>query len=432
MKRVTVASLLLLPACAALRPAPPIVENRFRSEVPVSGSPAVFVSATTAEVEGQSGGVPITQLSDRGQAALIEQTKGKPPVQLKPGTDKPSGAVVLRNAIKRRVIVSILPDRFLPSGDRVDAIRVRLRIPPGQAGRWRISSWSQASNGQTVIEVGKLTGVSSSKITAETGLKIADFLPDFKVGGESARSETQEMQVRDATEFDAAVDASGTAWLVETAGWRADLAHNLSMDVVATTPEISTRGVPGISTSSLAQEEGEGKGQPTSPANVRLREITIYKPLEGQVDPVCAVVTLDYRIRHIANDAGRATFSESDDDVQYVEGTNAAGFLFAPPTYAPAYVIEAAGRELHYRMGSRRPVVLHFASLEEATSFRDWLTQTSPPTGRIANATLGTIERGSFRPLRPTLIRELLVAPESGDQMRQAAAFDPASCASAG
>src|SRR5206468_5755191 len=205
---------VLLTGCAALLPQPRIIEKRFGSySIKDDSVPPIGIAVATADTEAQSGAISIKELSDRGQAALIEQTKGKPPVQLKAGAKDP-GATVLDNTIKRRVIVSVLPERFLPAGDRVDAIKVRLSINPDQPGGWKIASWTQASNGQIVIDVGKLTGVSSSKVSAETGLKIADILPDFKVSGENSRSLTEELAVRDTTDLDAAVDADGNASLV--------------------------------------------------------------------------------------------------------------------------------------------------------------------------------------------------------------------------
>jgi hypothetical protein len=426
MKSVAGLPFLLLCGCEALSPNRPIVENRFRTETAAGAvaSQLVRVPVTTPESDSEAGGIAITQLSDRGQAALIEQNGGKPPLQIK-GPAKDAGPVAIRRSIKRRVIVSVLPTGFLPAGDRVDAIELRLELVPGQRSNWRIGSWTQASNGQTVIDVGKLTGVTTSKIGVSSGLKVADLLPDLKVESERATSDTREFQVRDATSLDAAVDEHGAAWLIENAGWRDNLAHNLSMDVVAVAPDITLEPTPAVSAGPLADDKGA-----QSPASkVRIRETTVYSPIEGALEPVCGIATLRYRVRHIYNPEGRATFTEADDDVQRLAGTDRAGFLFAPPPLNPTFGLKVGPRSLEYRIGKSMPVVMRFGSLEEATAFRDWLAESNPEDGKLANAVVGMRVGTSFRALTPEEIGALTVAPSNGEAMRAAAAADPSACA---
>jgi hypothetical protein len=438
MRRLALATPLLLTGCAALLPSPPLIEKRFGSYSAANVTvPAIGIAIATADTDAQSGAISIKELSDRGQAALIEHSKDKVPIQLK-GGPKDQGATVFQNTIKRRMIVSILPDRFLDAGDRVDAIRVSLSINPRQPGGWKIAGWTQASNGQTTIDVGKLTGVSSSKVSAETGLKIADVLPDFKISGENSRTRTEEVEIKDTTDLDAAVGADGVASLFETAGWRQSLAHNLTMDVIAVAPTLSSNGVRVVNASSLVQEEGASKGEPALADKVRLSEVVIYMPLAGQTQAICGKATLTYRIRHVYNTKARATFSESDDAVQFIEGERSAPFLFSPPPLNALYTIWAGNRELEYvfgkktekEIGKSQPAGLRFASVDDATAFNEWLKERRPASGQLGNAVIGVEDHGKFRKLTDGEMDNLLVGPENGALIREAQAFDPAACPS--
>ena len=390
---VSTACALCFSGCAALTVPAPIIENRFRAELPAQpdNPQHVTIDVATGPTPDTAAGVPITQLSDRGQAALIEQTKGKPPVAIKQSVPANEIAIAVHDRISRHMVVSIRPATFLSPGDRIDAIKVRLEIGPGQAGGWQITSWTQASNGETTIDVGKATDVNSSKLTATTGTGAISALPNASIGGEVARGDTREANIKDATDFDAAVDGQGHAWLDETAGWRIGLSHNLSMDAEATAaPPLQRWSVD--STSSLTRDDPKHPGMviPQSPDQVRLNPIDLFVPqAEGQ--PLCGRATLEYRIRHIANEAGRATFSESDDIVQPLEGEADTSFLFAPAplTTIPKYGINIYNKELSYKQPGNSPRAITFTDLAAATAFKDWLVQVKLRDGRLANARLG-------------------------------------------
>jgi hypothetical protein len=199
--------LLLLGGCAALTGQKPVIEDRYKTYTSSTiNTDAVTLSVSSSEVATTPGGVAIAALSDRGQAALIDQTKGSSPT------------VVLRNSISRHLTVTILPVAFLPPGDRVYAIKVSLSVYPFPSDRWKIASWTQASNGQVVIDLGKLTDTSTSKATISSGIDIAKFLPNLTVTGENGETRAREVEIKDTNDFDAAVDNDGVAWLYETAG----------------------------------------------------------------------------------------------------------------------------------------------------------------------------------------------------------------------
>ncbi|HEX3423349.1 MAG TPA: hypothetical protein VHS33_08120 [Sphingomicrobium sp.] len=423
--------LICVAGCGALLAPHAVVENRFKVEYPAEkDEPAsITVDVATAPVEDGSARVSITQLSDRGQAALIEQTKGKPPISITESASQSDAAVAIRNAVRRHLIVAVRSNRFLPPGDRVDAIRVSLAIPREQPGGWSITSWTQASNGETTIEVGKTTDVTSSKFTASAGTSTVTALPSATLGGEIDRNNTREADVKDTTDFDAAVDDDGQAWLEETAGWRVGLSHNLSMDVAATAPLPQLQRSWFVSASSLTREDPKHPGNsiPQSPDQVSINLVEIDTS-NADTKPICGIAHVQYRIRHIIR--GEDTFSESDDVVQPLEGNTSTSFLFAPAPVSPTYGLRSGGEVLAYAQGGLVGPV-NFTDLSAATAFRDWLTQVDPKKGRLANAQIGLAPNlGAVpRPLTVAERRSLEVFNSNGTILAQAEAASAGACA---
>lgn len=420
MKKLAPALCLGLCACEALSPNRAIIENRYRTvlgETAAQGQP-IRLAITTAAVPDDGAGVAFTLLGDRAQAALIEQTKGKPPIKLT-AAEKEAGAAQIRNTVKRRLIVSVLPEGFLPAGDRVDAIALEVAL---RQGPWRFTSWSQASNGEIVIEVGTLTGVTTTSIGLSSGLKVAKVLPDLAIEADRATSDTRAVSIRDTTNFDAAVTEDGKAWLIETAGWRQNLAHNLSIDVVAQTRDAPLDGAPAITIGPLYGAEGEING----PAKVRVKEATIFTP-RSMLEPVCGEATLKYRLRRVVQ--GGATFTEADDDIQHVVGSATAKFLFSPPPFAPSYALQFGPRAITFRYGPGSPALARFESLAAATAARDWLARVQPSDGKLGDgAQLGYDVDGQFQALSGATATQLDVVTINSKSAMQAATYDPAVC----
>lgn len=399
MKRLTplalALALALLSGCAALTGQKPVIENRFAPTNTISMPiPQVKIRVSSSEVANAGGGISLTALSDRGQAAMVEQTKGKPPTTIKGGGGSRS-VVTTRDTISRHLVIAIQSGSFLPPGDRVDAIRISLSVHPSQADRWAISAWTQASNGEKVIELGKLTDTASSKVSAETGLNIAKFLVDAKVSGESSQSSVREVQLKDVTEFDAAVDQDGVAWLTETAGWRQNLGHNLAVDVVLGTEKLELDPSGTVVFSDLETKAADGSSKPAEAKDVSLLPGVVYAPIKFEREPVCGIATLDYRIRHVIE--GASTFSESDDKIEFKNGSDKAAFLISPAPWIPYYVLRSAGRPMSYKRGMAPPASLVFESLDDATAFRDWLRLKAPAGGALGNAAIGFTVAGKYR-----------------------------------
>ncbi|HEX7943019.1 MAG TPA: hypothetical protein VF495_00045, partial [Phenylobacterium sp.] len=409
-------------------------ENRYlKATFPTTPTETTLkLAVSTAEAEAPSPGVAITALSDRGQAALIQATGGKPPIKLKPAKSGDVPRVLATTSVTRSLVVSFRPKGFLAPGDRIDAISVALQVDPRQAADWRITSWTQATNGKETLELGKSTRERSEKFTAETGLKIGKPLVDTSIGFESSRSSSEEASLKDTTVFDAAVDENGVAWLEETAAWRESLAHNLTMDAV-----ISVQGATGVltlvETSDLATVDATGARKPAKPDDVLLSELTLVRPADEH-RPVCGTANLSYRVRHVI--AGAATFTESDDEVTFAQGTASANYVLAPPSLEPVYGILLGTVPVSYQIkGKPMAAGLNLASLDEAFALLDWL-RTASPKGQVGNGTIGVNIGGVIRPFTAAELAALkpgLLNPEALKAAREALATGcPTAAARAG
>ena len=395
--------------CAALNQKP-IIEDRFKSTTAdTSVVPRVSIAASARNPPADESKVAITQLSDRGQAALITANAGKPPVELSDGGADKTPRVVVHASTKRRIVLAIRPDAFLGPGDRIDAIRVQLEVVNSQGDGWKFLSWDLAANTETSIDVGKLSIVDANKFTAETGVSLGNSLSDTKLGYEASRTKTQEAEVKDQTRISAAIDETGHAWIDGQAGWRKDLTGNLVLDATIGVSPILLPGAGFVSVSPLEKpgaKEG-GTPVPTPAAEVIISELDVYgtgHPLE----PICARASLDYRVRHIAK--GRDTFSESDDEITSESGHSEARFILAPPRLEPAYGIRVGDKILEYALSDGRVKGVRFQTLQEAVLFADWLKKAAPPSGAaMSNGTIG-VEAGIgiMRPLTRADYRSLM------------------------
>jgi hypothetical protein len=384
---------------------------------------------TTSPAESEKSGIGLAQLGDRAQAALIAATAGKPPLVINPaGADNGPLSVEVLDSLERLFLVTLRPVAFLAPGDRVDAIRVKLRISDEQKDVWRIVSWTQASNGREVIDIGKLTDTASEKFTASTGIGLGLALPDAAIGYEANRSKAREIDIKDVTELSAAVDESGNAWLDESAGWRLNLAHNLSMGVVVTTNKLVQTTV--VATSDLMQKPKTDTGiaVPSPASAVKLTRTLRFIPALDQ-EPICGVAELDYRIRHIVGEKGSATFSESDDTIEFWTGSASAHFMVAPAPYRTVFTLLSNGRALAYALEPNgQPDLLSFSSVAEAVEFRTWLLFSTPKSGKLGNASIGYAGPTGIVALTPTQISAVVVA--TIDDKKLALTRQSSSCSS--
>lgn len=370
----------LLAGCAALQPKP-VIENRFATSLgatsPPSSNGPLQLSVASGASESTAKGIKLTDLSDRGQAALITVTNGKPLASL----SKPSepGTVELRTSMSRVLVVSTIPRRFLAPGERVDAMRIELSVDSSKSRGWTIVGWSVAASKEKVIKVGDLTSEASSKFTATTGIDITKVLPSAEIGFESAQKATSKFEVNDPSQLDAAVDSNGTAWILQTGGWREDLAHNASIEVKVAY-DGPTLVHPHATFPKLFDDAEERKGLPLAPDKVRLAEARVVVP--SLPVPVCGIANAVYRVRAIVNPKGAATFSEADDEVRFESyRLGPVPFYFGPAAEAGFFQVQLGEAQLHYQPSEAATArVLNLASYEQATQLIAWL-QASGFTG---------------------------------------------------
>jgi hypothetical protein len=421
---------LLMAGCALFEPQE-VIENRYKTlkvAPPETEADALILSVITSASSSNKPGIKFTELSDRAQAALVTETKGKPPLELKAAKES-AGDVVQASSVSRKVLFSLRPQAFLQPGDRIDAVRIEIRVAPEQAGDWRISGWSQAANADSVIEIGKLTDTSASKVAGSTGLNIANFLPDASISAEASRTRAREMQIKDTGELNAAVDGTGTAWLDEMAAWRVNLARNRSSIDLTVAALKGNMGQTGYhTTSKLWSEPDDGLAQPVPPGKVEIGWIKQFVP-KRRLQPICGVARFVYRQRHISN-ANAATFSESDDDVELrTGGGDAIRFLLSPAPYQPLYSLAVGDHRLLFKPKGQTARQLEFASLDQVSAFQTWLRRALPNGGLVANGEIGL--QDSVKMLRPMIasdLEALAIIPSNDAKVRQVRNADTAGC----
>lgn len=322
--------------------------------------------------------VKLNELSDRGQAALIAATGGKPPFSIEgKGADKGGGGIKSLTSISRLLVVAPVPAGFLKPGDRVDAMRISLRVDPDQSADWKIVGWDAVANKYESREIASVTDEASSKLTASTGLGLGPLLPEAQVGGELARASKSEYKVFDYSYLDAQVTPDGTAWVLQSAGAGKDLAHNSAVQVrlqyVGPTYLINYNTF-----SKLYEEPKEGEAaKPLEPAKVSVTAVRVEAPLDRKA--ICGEAKMAYRVRGFDKDKGRSTLTEYDDAAEltiYGEdiAANQARFFMAPPPQTRFFHVFVGDAPIQYKANkSSQPQDLAFASLDEAIAFIAWL-----------------------------------------------------------
>ncbi|UTP38326.1 hypothetical protein M9M90_14010 [Phenylobacterium sp. LH3H17] len=389
MKPTIIVLVLGLSGCAAFG-GPKVISDRYAKISSVATpAPPVRIEVATDEADPKDGGIAITALSDRGQAALIEQTKGSPPLKLKSSKPPSDFSVTTTGSITRKMVMTLWPEKRLPLGDRIDSIDVKLKVRPEQAETWRISSWTQASDGTTVKVVGKLTDERAQKLTGESGITTGAALTGLKVGGEASHSVTSAFDIDDETPFVASV-SGGVTRLRSVAGWRQNLMKGYEIDVVVSTlDDFSDAAMNGeylvsFSPLRIKDEKNEGQMLPAPAAKVELTETLSFMPKDAWL-PICGTAELDYGVRHISNEAGSRTFSESDDEVQPQMGHDEVGFMLAPPPLTPVYGLWVGKRPLAYMNSAGRISDIKFADFADAMAFLTWIKVTKDVTGTLSN-----------------------------------------------
>jgi hypothetical protein len=361
-------------------------------EATVSALPAPAADSTLA----------VTGLSDRGQGAYIAGLAGTAkeaadlrtavaaPLKAQP---TPVGAYQDSSTIKLRFVLGLFPvNGYLNPGDRLAWAKVSI-TPVGPAGiDARFSAWTQAANAFEVIDVGSVTASRTDKVTAETGLNIAKFLSDTKVGAELSATREEKADIKDRVGIFATIK-DGTAWIVQYGGWRRDLAGNSTFDASVTLSPADSQLLAFTTSGDLkSKTPPAGAAGPgwISPDKVMLGQRYVRVPKSA---PLCARVAMDFVVRHIVS--GDRSFSESNDRVQFIRGATSSLQDVAPPVIAERWNIVAprtiAGQPaplfLQFTGDDGQEQVLTFTDKGQALDFLTWM-RASKVSGKVGNGTL--------------------------------------------
>lgn len=383
-KSLLLVTTIALSACSVIQPRP-VIERRFASYVSGTdvGNPPLTLRVSSADPDEQAPKakkeVKLSDLSDRGQAALITATSGKPPYSIKAEDANKAGSdgIISLTQMSRTVVFAPVALGFMTPGDRVDAMRISLQVDPNLSGDWKIVGWDFVANKYESHEIASVSDEASSTLTASTGLGLGPLLPEANVGGEISRSSKSDYKVLDYSSLDAMVMPDGTAWVLQSASSGRDLAHNASVQV-----GLQYFGSVKILTynafSKLYDEPEEGEtAKPLAPDKVSLSVVRVEAPSDENA--VCGQVKMAYRVRGIHKDKGRSTVTEYDDTAELTVfdesiPTNRVSFFLAPPPQARFFHIFVGNAPVQFKSNRfSQPQDLAFASLDEAIAFVTWL-----------------------------------------------------------
>lgn len=415
---------LLLPPLAgcAMFQADVQVRDRYASLSPLSIGPTPTAEAdpyralryqasvSTLDVPASEKSMPVTALSDRGQAAYVAAlaAKTKDGAALAAALAKPlkvrggdPSRFVDGSTIERRFVLSLTPvNGFLAPGDRLSW--AKLRITPIDA---RFVDWTVAFNKRNAINVGSIKASQSTTLKAETGLKIGGPLTDTGVSGEMTRSLEESATINDQSTIDAMVTPI-FAEVIQSGGWREDLTGNATFDASFTLPRTYPSFV-------YLLDGMWSDGKPAKAADVSLTRQTLALPDPSR--PLCAVLTLDYVVRHL--EAGARTFTEADDNVQLARGEfTSAPVEIAPAQRFPRFGLEVATGIIEIRVPGRQPEQLAVPDFDTAIALIDWINALDTFAPKLGAATLMVMDpaRGGYRNLAKSDLSSLTTALLSG------------------
>ncbi|BEV12093.1 hypothetical protein ATDW_25890 [Asticcacaulis sp. DW145] len=393
----------------------PVVMKRYNavSNDSPEDYPTIEVSGVAREQAGKSAKkIALVELSDRGQAALIKESKGKPPAFI--SEDKGAGSLMdVQNAFDRSITISVAPANPLPPGDRISSLQ--LTVQP--VGPWKFLSWDRAANEEKTITVGTVSVSDTNKVSASTSF-ISNDLIEPQLGVERGQSITQGQTVIDESRIAAHINAAGGAVIYQKAGWMKDLIGNITIDakIGMAPPAMDLISDTFALFSGMNSKSEDGK--PGAARDVAFSEKVVFRPKDNE-NPVCGEIKVTYTVRHILG--GQDTFTEADDTVNFlaVNDVVAPKFVLIEPLVQPIYLLTLNGTAMHFQMGSRIGVI-QFQRLDDAMKFRNWLEASDIKRGQLKNVRLGWA-LDTFRPLNRQDLNALTVTLMNRTQMETAA-----------
>jgi hypothetical protein len=367
---------MLLVSCAS-----PRLTRRYASQVAVqvpAGAIEARLAAFSMEAPGASAKTTILNLSERGQASLVEQlgakTKDAADLLAKLGAPLPGakapGREVDRTVFQRRVVFSI--DNLSPGpADRISTARIRLELAPPA----HFKEWTQFATKYETADLGSL------KFTQNRELDLNAALPAHAplTASAAAKGSNQlEEDVKLAQRYISVTGAlaPGAAELIQQGAPGIDVAGNLAVDF---TIEVDSKSdTDTFSFASLFDDAGNLK--PADQVRIN-RQTARYVP--GPAADIVAKATLTATIRHVT--AGDDTVMEGDDDVEFRTGATAPIDVKLAPKEELEFSVwvlrDAAGRALHIDATGEKPEILQLASFDDAAALADYLARVPNPAG---------------------------------------------------
>lgn len=390
----------LLVSCAG-----PRLTKRYASQVQVQVPAAaieVRLAAFSLNVPAASAKTTLLNLSERGQASLIEQlgVKSKDAADLLAKLGAPlqgartPGREADRTVFTRRVVFSI--DNVSPGpADRISTARISLSelTPPAH-----FRDWTQFATKYETADLGSLKFTQNRELDMNAALNAGKLT----AGAQSKNSNQLEEDLKLAQRYVAVTGAlsPAAAELIQQGAPGIDVAGNLAVDF---TIEVdSSAHTDTFSFNPLFDDAGN----PKPSGEVRLNRQTA-KYVQGPAADIKATATLTATIRHVTS--GDDTVIEGDDDVEFRTGTAVPVDLRLVPKESIEFSVWAlkdpGGRALHIDAFGGTPEVLQLASFDEAVALRDYLARVSNPAS-IAARPLSLPDAG---PLDTTRARTLQV-----------------------
>ena len=384
------------------------------------GDPQVTVSFFTMEPPKPKSASLVAQLSERGQAALIEAAAA--------GNSKPVLAVLKgdgaklktdRASITRRVVISLDPRAFGPA-DRISEARITFAIDKSTSGI-EFVRWNRFENEYAELDLGSATFTQSNKQNFSVAAELPDVGPAQllkpSASFEFAQSLVEQLKAQLKLVTFRGIFSPTSATIVQAGAASIDLSGTSTMDFVmrATDADIDDWTV--LTFDNLFDKTRK----PIAPGEVTVTATKVEVP-RATCNPVVAQVNYEIFVRTVPVNSGAASPFDYDDDVtlRKLAGT-AAVKLLEPSDLDPGlFVLSVPGNELPVSFRdpySTDPTKLSldamiFPSKETAAEFLAWLrirASSNLSAGSVAGIRLAA--DGLGKPLTANHVKQLWVLP---------------------
>lgn len=334
MKKMPFLFVLFLEGCGMFHPAARtannVINRRYRKLDSSmcqndKDAPIEIRMRTALTIETPDTGKSIWNLDGRGQAAILSKlAKIEDAADLlnakyqvdkdDPGSmdrTKPKISIVL--SVRLKEFYSGLPNRF-SLGDRLEFLKVSFFLDSAIRDSARFASWDKVSTQYGQVNLGSVGFGSTKDLTISPSIPFlgAASAANLSLGSfqNSTTSQEQDTLQQRLTTLNGVLQDGG--FLIEEHGntkWPVD--GNTSINV---TMDIFAKGELGY----FIIEGLKKKDQYTPPEKVQPLTGQVQYPLFGDL---YGTLTAKYAVRHIVNSNGADTYTEGDDEVQYIQGT---------------------------------------------------------------------------------------------------------------